>query len=181
MDSRESMRPAFAPRKPRLYSRRCARRRGSASPAAGIAALNPAFTTMAKPRKSAAAATQWQALAGPMRLMPTDRPSIRDRLTRSELARRNYRALLLFGRAIVTTLAIVSGALGFLTGIEFQRAQYNPHSYAIGAGFLCAVACTVIAFMLYRRRVAKLRMIALEAQVEELSDKNWELHDAEMQ
>ncbi len=35
--------------------------------------------------------------------------------------------------------------------------------------------------MLYRRRVAKLRMIALEAQVDELSDKNWELHEAEMQ
>ena len=32
-----------------------------------------------------------------MRPMPTDRLSIRDRLTRSELARRNYRALLLFG------------------------------------------------------------------------------------
>ena len=113
--------------------------------------------------------------------MPTDRLSIRDRLTHSELARRNHRALLLFGRAVVTTLAVVSGALGFLTGIQFQSAQYNPHSYAIGAGFLCAVACTVLAFMLYRRRVAKLRMIALEARVEELSDKNWELHEAEMQ
>ena len=100
---------------------------------------------------------------------------------RSALARRNYRALLVFGRAVVATLAVVSGTLGFLTGIQFQSEQYNPHSYAIGAGFLCAVACTVLAFMLYRRRVAKLRMIALEAQVEELADKNWELHEAEMQ
>ncbi len=113
--------------------------------------------------------------------MPTDKLSIRDRLTRSDVARRNYRALLLFGRAVVGTLAVVSGALGFLTGIEIQSEQYNPHSYAIGAGFLCAVACTVLAFMLYRRRVAKLRMIALEAQIEELSDKNWQLHEAEMQ
>jgi signal transduction histidine kinase/CheY-like chemotaxis protein len=136
---------------------------------------------MAKPGKSAAAATQWQVFAAPNAVMPTARFSIRDRLTRSELARRNYRALLLFGRAVVGTLAVVSGALGFLTGIELQSAQYNPHSYAIGAGFLCAVACTVLAFMLYRRRVAKLRMIALEAQVDELSDKNWELHEAEMQ
>ena len=113
--------------------------------------------------------------------MPTDRLSIHDRLTRSELARRNYRALLLFGRTVVATLAVVSGILGFFAGIEFKSAQYNPHSYAIGAGFLFAVACTVLAFMLYRRRVAKLRMIALEARVEELSDKNWELHEAEMQ
>jgi signal transduction histidine kinase/CheY-like chemotaxis protein len=113
--------------------------------------------------------------------MPTDRLSIHDRLTRSELARRNYRALLLFGRSVVATLAVVSGALGFLTGIEVQSATYNPHSYAIGAGFLFAVACTVLAFMLYRRRVARLRMIALETRVEELSDKNWELHEAEMQ
>ena len=39
---------------------------------------------------------------------------------------RNRAALLLFGRAIVTTLGVVSGALGFLTGIRMQRRQLRP-------------------------------------------------------
>ena len=58
--------------------------------------------------------------------------------------------------------------------------DYDPNAYAIGAGALCAAACTVIAFMLYRRRVALARLDILQARVEELADSNWELHDAEM-
>ena len=39
---------------------------------------------------------------------------------------RNRAALLLFGRAIVTTLGVVSGALGFLTGIRMSADNYDP-------------------------------------------------------
>jgi signal transduction histidine kinase/DNA-binding response OmpR family regulator len=102
------------------------------------------------------------------------------RMTRTALARRSYRALVLFGRAVVTTLAIISGLLGFLAGVQFKSTDYNPHAYAIGAGALFACACTVIAIMLYRRRLSKAKMVVLEARVEELADKNWELHEAEM-
>jgi signal transduction histidine kinase/DNA-binding response OmpR family regulator len=96
-------------------------------------------------------------------------------------AARNYRALLLFSRAAIGTLAAVSVVLGFLTGIQLGNASYSPHTYAIGAGALCCAAFTVIAFMLYRRRITLGQLGKLEARVEELSDHNWELHDAEVQ
>jgi signal transduction histidine kinase/CheY-like chemotaxis protein len=93
---------------------------------------------------------------------------------------RNEAALLLFGRVVVFTLSIVSACLGFLAGIRAQSATYDPHAYATGAGALFAAACAVIAFMLMRRRATKLRMHALEARVEELSDRNWELREIEV-
>jgi len=92
---------------------------------------------------------------------------------------RNRAALVLFGRAVMTTLAIVSGALGFLTGVRMQSASYDPYAYATGAGALFAAACTVIAFLLMRRRVMKERIRLLAARVEDLSDRNWELREAE--
>src|SRR5690242_578709 len=90
------------------------------------------------------------------------------------------RALLLFSRAAVTTLALCSAGLGFMTGVRIGSKDYDPAAYAIGAAALCCAAFTVIAFMLYRRRVAIARLGRLQAKVEELSDTNWELHDAEM-
>lgn len=82
---------------------------------------------------------------------------------------RNRAALVLFGRAAVTTLGIVSAALGFLAGIDIGRANYNPYSYATGVGALFAAACAVIAFLLMRRRLMADRVQRLEAEVEELS------------
>ena len=92
---------------------------------------------------------------------------------------RNHRALLLFGRTVMMTLAVVSGGLGFITGVRFQGDTYDPHAYATGAGALFAAACAVIAFMMMRRRftIAKLRRV--EARAEELADRNWELREAE--
>src|SRR5471030_2200830 len=94
-------------------------------------------------------------------------------------ASRNTRSLILFGRAVVVTLSIVSAWLGFLAGIRFQSGDYDPHSYAIGAGALFAAACAFIAFLLMRRRFMKLKLRVLEARLEELSDRNWELREAE--
>jgi signal transduction histidine kinase/DNA-binding response OmpR family regulator len=95
-------------------------------------------------------------------------------------ARRNYRALLLFSRAIVSTMAVISAGLGFVAGARTDSANFDPETFALGTGALLAAACAVIAFMSFRRRVARARMAMLEARVEELADKNWELHDAEM-
>ncbi len=86
---------------------------------------------------------------------------------------------MLFGRTVVVTLSVVSGALGFLAGARLQEGAYNPHSYAIGAGSLFAAACAFIAFLLMRRRVNKQKLRVLEARVEELYDRNWELREAE--
>lgn len=92
---------------------------------------------------------------------------------------RNHRALLLFGRTVMTTLAVVSGGLGFLTGIRFHGDTYDPHAYATGAGALFAAACAVIAFMLMRRRAMRDKLRRAEARAEELADRNWELREAE--
>ena len=73
-------------------------------------------------------------------------------------AARNKAALVLFGRAVMITLAIISGTLGFLTGVRMQSGTYDPHAYATGAGALFAAACAVIAFMLMRRRAAKIKL-----------------------
>jgi PAS domain-containing protein len=92
---------------------------------------------------------------------------------------RNRAALLLFGRAIVTTLGVVSGALGFLTGIRMSANNYDPAAYATGVAALFAAACAVIAFLLMRRRLMIDKTRRLQAQVEELNDRNWELREAE--
>ncbi|MGI8525815.1 MAG: ATP-binding protein [Pseudolabrys sp.] len=97
-----------------------------------------------------------------------------------EKSGRNHAALVLFGRAAVTTLAVVAVALGFLAGVRFRAEAYDPHAYAIGAGALFAAACSVIAFLLMQRRARAVRMRALETRAEELSDRNWELHETEM-
>jgi len=94
-------------------------------------------------------------------------------------AARNKRALILFGRAAWTTLAVCSGAIGFFVGIRLQDANYDPYAYASGVGSLFAIACTAIAFMLIRGRMLKEKMRAFEARAEELSDRNWELREAE--
>jgi signal transduction histidine kinase/CheY-like chemotaxis protein len=93
---------------------------------------------------------------------------------------RNQRALIVFGRAVTTTLAVIAVALGFLAGIKLHANTYDPHTYAIGASALFAGACAAIAYLLLRRRLVGARLRALESRVEELSDRNWELHEAEM-
>jgi signal transduction histidine kinase/CheY-like chemotaxis protein len=101
----------------------------------------------------------------------------------AQLARkraRNKASLVLFGRAVVATMAVVSGWLGFLTGIRLQSSNYDPYAYGTGVGALFAAACAVIAFMLMRQRAHADKMRALETRIEELSDDNWELHDVEM-
>jgi PAS domain S-box-containing protein len=91
----------------------------------------------------------------------------------------NRAALVLFGRAVVTTLAVISGALGFFTGIQVQHDTYDPYAYSTGVGALFAASCAVIAFMLTRRRVGAEKIRVLEARVDELTDRNWELREAE--
>jgi signal transduction histidine kinase/CheY-like chemotaxis protein len=93
---------------------------------------------------------------------------------------RNKAALVLFGRSVMATMAVVSGWLGFLTGIKLQEENYDPYAYGTGVGALFAAACAVIAFMLMRQRNHKEKVRALEMRIEQLSDDNWALHDIEV-
>ena len=99
---------------------------------------------------------------------------------RAHTRARNTAALVLFGRSAVATLAVVSGWLGFLTGIRLQSSTYDPYAYGIGVSALFSAACAFIAYMLMRQRNHKEKMRALEMRIEELSDNNWELHDIEV-
>jgi len=92
---------------------------------------------------------------------------------------RNIAALVLFGRAAMTTIAVLSAALGFLVGVLLQRPNYDPYTYASGVAALFAAACAMIAFLLIRRRAVLAQLRRTEARVEELSDRNWELGEAE--
>jgi signal transduction histidine kinase/CheY-like chemotaxis protein len=93
---------------------------------------------------------------------------------------RNTASLILFGRAVVSTMAVVSGWLGFLAGIQLRKSNYDPYAYATGVGALFAATCAIIAFMLMRQRSHNDKVCALEARIEELSDDNWELHEIEV-
>jgi len=93
---------------------------------------------------------------------------------------RNKAALVLFGRSVVATMAVLSGWLGFLTGIRLQSSNYDPYAYGTGVGALFAAACALIALMLMRQRSYSEKMRALETRIEELSDDNWELREVEV-
>jgi len=92
---------------------------------------------------------------------------------------RNIAALALFGRTVVVTWAVFAAGAGFLAGIVLQRESYDPYAFATGVAVLFAMACAVIALLLMRRRDYAVRRRALEALIEELEDKNWELREAE--
>ncbi|MFI4961083.1 MAG: ATP-binding protein [Hyphomicrobiales bacterium] len=101
----------------------------------------------------------------------------------AQLARkraRNKASLVLFGRAVVATMAVVSGWLGFLTGIRLQSSNYDPYAYATGVGALFAAACALIAFMLMRQRAHTDKVRTLETRIEKLSDDTWELREVEV-
>ena len=92
---------------------------------------------------------------------------------------RNRAALVLFGRSVVITLSVISGTVGFIAGARMRAASYDPNNFAIGVSTLFAVACTVIAVLLIRRRALLRKVRGLEARLENLFDEHWELREAE--
>ena len=92
---------------------------------------------------------------------------------------RNIAALVLFGRTVLVTWAVVAAGMGFLAGVIIQRDNYDPYAFATGTAALFAVACAVIALLLMRWRDYAAKRRFLESLIEELEDKNWELREAE--
>lgn len=89
-------------------------------------------------------------------------------------SKRDQAALVLFGRTVVSTIAVIAIALVLVSGV-----QINPYAYASGIGALFAAACAIIAYLLYRRRVRLEEIRALECRIDDLADRNWELREAE--
>ena len=65
--------------------------------------------------------------------MPVD---TRARLRTQRTRLRNKAALILFGRAVYSTLAVTSIAIGFFTGIQIGRGNFDTASFASGVAGL---------------------------------------------
>src|SRR3569833_1059835 len=92
---------------------------------------------------------------------------------------RNKAALILFGRAVYSTLAATSIAIGFFTGIQIGRGNFDTATFATGVAGLFSLVCSLLALTLMRRRGLLRQMRALQAEVDDLADRNWELREAE--
>ncbi len=82
-------------------------------------------------------------------------------------------------RASFIALTIFAAAAGFLAGARLQGTGYESTGTAIGTGALIAAACAAIGFLLVRQRAIARAARLLATRNEELSDRNWELREAE--
>ncbi len=82
-------------------------------------------------------------------------------------------------RSIFLAGAGATGAAGFLAGARIQDANVHPAIYVIAVGALLAAACVLIIAVLKRQRSYIATMRTLETRNDELSDRNWELREAE--
>lgn len=82
-------------------------------------------------------------------------------------------------RAIILFQAAFGGAYGFISGVRSDAAGYDPHAFAIGASFLFAVACVALALTSMRLRWMRKKLRIVTQRNETLTDRNWELKEAE--
>ena len=104
--------------------------------------------------------------------------AVRIKLRMRRFARR-HRWLTRAIRSFMIFSAVFGGACGFIAGSVSKNSGYNPHTFALGASFLFALACVGLAALSFRLRWMrkKLRKIALHNET--LADRNWELQEAE--
>ncbi len=93
-------------------------------------------------------------------------------------ARRHPRINFLL-RAIILFQAAFGGAYGFISGVRSDAAGYDPHAFAIGASFLFAVACVALALTSMRLRWLRKKLRLVTQRNDALTDRNWELKEAE--
>ena len=84
---------------------------------------------------------------------------------------------------VVRAAALLSmsfaAAFGFLAAITNPHLRYNPHAFAVGTAALFGAACGGLGLLVSSLRLARRELRALRRCVEELSDLNWELKEAE--
>jgi signal transduction histidine kinase/CheY-like chemotaxis protein len=88
-------------------------------------------------------------------------------------------ALLALVRAIAILSMSFAAAFGFLSGMRSPAANYDPNLFAVGAAALFGAACGMIGILVSSRRLLRARLRALREEIEDLSDRNWELREAE--
>ena len=82
-------------------------------------------------------------------------------------------------RSFTIFSAAFGGAYGFVLGSRSDSSGYNPHTFAIGASFLFAIACVALATLSFRLRWMHRKMRKIALHNETLADRNWELQEAE--
>ncbi len=91
----------------------------------------------------------------------------------------SHRLLSLVVRALVITTMSFGVAFGFLSGTMSQAVNYDPNSFAIGVAALFGAACGAIGILISRIRQMKAELRRLESHLEEASDRNWEINEAQ--
>jgi PAS domain S-box-containing protein len=92
---------------------------------------------------------------------------------------RRHRTLIGVVRSFMVFSAAFGGAYGFIAGSRSENSGYNPHTFAIGASFLFAIACLGLATLSVRLRFVRKKMRGIVLHNEALADRNWELQEAE--
>jgi len=82
-------------------------------------------------------------------------------------------------RSFTIFSATFGGAYGFISESRSPDSGYNPHTFAIGASFLFALACVGLATLSMRLRWMRRKMSRIALHNEALADRNWELREAE--
>ena len=68
---------------------------------------------------------------------------------------------------------------GLMAAAKPGDSTYNPHLFAIGICGLFAFACLFMGYLVARNRALRAALHAAEKHVEDLSDSNWEMKEAE--
>ncbi len=93
---------------------------------------------------------------------------------------RRVRALVFrFARMAFLLLVGVWIGFGLMSSTATGTSDYDPVLFAIGIAALLAFACTFMAFLIYRNRIWRGRARRMEERCEQLSDRIWQLQEAE--
>ncbi|WP_257167620.1 ATP-binding protein [Bradyrhizobium sp. SRS-191] len=105
-------------------------------------------------------------------------PMFRIRLRLRRFTRR-HQTIFAILRSLMIFSAGFGGAYGFIKASLSENSGYNPHTFAIGASFLFALACVGLATLSMRLRFLKRKLHKIALHNEVLADRNWELQEAE--
>jgi signal transduction histidine kinase/DNA-binding response OmpR family regulator len=82
-------------------------------------------------------------------------------------------------RAAIVTSMSFAVAFGFLAGATSPAAHYDPYMFAIGVASLFGAACGALSILVARIRRMKAELRDLETRLDEATDRNWEIREAQ--
>jgi len=92
---------------------------------------------------------------------------------------RGHNLLFRFARMVFFILAASCVIIGFAIGASSGIVKYDPAAFAMGLSAFFGLVCCILAFQLYRNRTLQRDLKALEQRNEELSDRVWQMQEAE--